>query len=465
MIFTLRQLQEKCREQKRPLYVAFYDLTKAFDSVHREMLWCILRKYGCPEKFVSILRLLHENMNAVVICNNSTTDPFPVNVGVKQGCVIAPTLFSLFLGATLQLIDQKDLTGVELVYRVDGKLFNISRLKARTKVTPITVIELQYADDAAACSCSEGDLQRITDAFCTAYSRLGLTLNTTKTEVLYQPPPNYPEVVGQPRITVNDSALAAVGSFKYLGHRVTTKGTLDCELENRICSAAAAFGRLDKRVFSSHDLQRDTKLLVYNAIVIPTLLYGAETWTTYRRHIKALEQYHQRCLRRILGITWEDRRTNISVLQDAKTTSIEAMITQHRLRWAGHLARMDNSRLAKQVFYSQLKEGKRGVGRPLLRYKDILKCDLSKCGLDTNNWESAANDRGKWRRAVHVGVERFEADRIRQAEEARRRRKLAAAAAATNPSTTAAGGMACAVCGKICRARIGLLSHLRTHQS
>ena len=46
MIFTLRQLQEKCREQQRPLYVAFYDLNKAFNSVHRETLWQILKKYG-----------------------------------------------------------------------------------------------------------------------------------------------------------------------------------------------------------------------------------------------------------------------------------------------------------------------------------------------------------------------------------------------------------------------------------
>ena len=133
MIFTLRQLQEKCREQNRPLYIAFYDLTKAFDSVHRETLWAILRKYGCPVKFVKILELLHKDMNAAVICGGSITDPFPVNMGVKQGCVIAPTLFSLFLAAILELIDRSALTGVELVYRFDGKLFNINRLKARTR--------------------------------------------------------------------------------------------------------------------------------------------------------------------------------------------------------------------------------------------------------------------------------------------------------------------------------------------
>ena len=55
MIFTARQLQEKCREQRKELYVVFFDLTKAFDSVNRVTLWSILRKLGCPEKFVNVV--------------------------------------------------------------------------------------------------------------------------------------------------------------------------------------------------------------------------------------------------------------------------------------------------------------------------------------------------------------------------------------------------------------------------
>ena len=69
MIFTVRQLQEKCREQQKPLYVAFIDLTKAFDSVKRELLWSILSKAGCPGKFIRMLRLLHDDMCVTVTAN------------------------------------------------------------------------------------------------------------------------------------------------------------------------------------------------------------------------------------------------------------------------------------------------------------------------------------------------------------------------------------------------------------
>lgn len=85
MIFALRQLQEKCREQYQPFHLAFIDLTKAFDSVSRDLLWKILARFGCPGKFVRILELFHTGMQARILTN---CELFPVKSGVKQGYVI-----------------------------------------------------------------------------------------------------------------------------------------------------------------------------------------------------------------------------------------------------------------------------------------------------------------------------------------------------------------------------------------
>ena len=100
-----------------------------------------------------------------------------------------------------------------------------------------------------------------------------------------------------------------------------------------------------------------TKLLVYKAVILPALLYGAETRTTYSRHLRALESYHQRHLRKILRVSWEERRTNISILDDATIHSITTTITKHQLRGTGHIIRMPDTRLPKQVLYSQLSMG------------------------------------------------------------------------------------------------------------
>ena len=97
MIFSLRQLQEKCREQGKPLYVAFIDLTKAFDLVSREGLFSILAKIGCPPTLPSIVKSFHDDMKGTVLYDDAISDLFNILSGVKQSCVFAPTLFGIFL--------------------------------------------------------------------------------------------------------------------------------------------------------------------------------------------------------------------------------------------------------------------------------------------------------------------------------------------------------------------------------
>ena len=86
MIFVLRQIQEKCREQNMGLYAAFVDLTKAFDTISRGGLWNILARHGCPPKFFTILRQLHEGQQVQVKHSGSLSEAsIPISNGVKQG--------------------------------------------------------------------------------------------------------------------------------------------------------------------------------------------------------------------------------------------------------------------------------------------------------------------------------------------------------------------------------------------
>ena len=205
---------------------------------------------------------------------------------------------------------------------MDGKLFNLSRLKARTKTSQISVVELQYADDNAIVATNESDLQTSVTAFADAYRRMGLTVNIKKTQVLYQNSPNQ-HPVDQPRIVISGETLECVDNFAYLGSHLSSNATIDSEVKFRIRMATAAFGKLRKRVFSNSNIRASTKIMMYRAVVITTLLYASETWTIYRRHIRDLEAFNQRSLRVILNIKWQDFRTNISVLQQPGCPSIE----------------------------------------------------------------------------------------------------------------------------------------------
>ena len=101
MIFVLRQIQQKCREQNMGLYAAFVDLTKAFDTVSHDGLWKILARLGCPPKCLTVLRQLHEGQQGQVKHNGFLWGSFPISNGVKQGCILAPTLFSIFFSIML----------------------------------------------------------------------------------------------------------------------------------------------------------------------------------------------------------------------------------------------------------------------------------------------------------------------------------------------------------------------------
>ena len=114
MIFSLRQLQEKCREQGKSLYVAFIDLTKAFDLLSRDGLFKILAKISCPPTLLSIIKSFHDDMMGTVLYDGATSDPFNILSGMKQGCVLAPTLFEIFFATLLKHAFGKSAEGIYL---------------------------------------------------------------------------------------------------------------------------------------------------------------------------------------------------------------------------------------------------------------------------------------------------------------------------------------------------------------
>ena len=343
MVFAARQLAEKCQEQNRDLFSIYIDLTKAFDTVSREGLWKIMSKYGCPRKFIAMVRLFHEGMQARVQDNGEVSEPFPVSNGVKQGCVLAPTLFSLMFSAMLNDAFCAERVGVDISYRTDGQLFNPRRLKAKTKTKPDTILDLLFADDCALNAGSEADLQRSVSNFSLACSNYGLTISTKKTEVLYQPAPGKPYV--EPNILINGQKINAVNRFTYLGSTLSQDATIDHEVNLRISKASSTFGRLYDSVWNRRGIRNQTKIKVYSAVVLPTLLYACETWTVYSRHARLLNHFHTTSLRKILGIKWQDKVPDTEVLARAGLPSIHTSLMQSQLRWAGHVVRMPEHRL------------------------------------------------------------------------------------------------------------------------
>ena len=156
-----------------------------------------------------------------------------------------------------------------------------------------------------------------------------------------------------------------------------------------------------------------------------------------------------------------DRITNASILEQADTPSIEAHIVKSQLSWAGHVRRMPDTRVPKQLLYAELSSGgRRKTGGQWKRYKDQLNANLKKCEMELQ-WENRADDRASWQRTSRMGVANLEQRRITMEAQKTERRKNRENDNDTADSTSCL----CNVCGRICRSAIGLYSHQRTHRA
>ena len=84
----------------------------------------VLKSSGYPDRFVAVIGALHDGMVDQVSHHNDISEEFPITSRLKQGCVLAPTLFAIYLAVMLQEIPERDNTGIEIKYRVDGGLYN-----------------------------------------------------------------------------------------------------------------------------------------------------------------------------------------------------------------------------------------------------------------------------------------------------------------------------------------------------
>ena len=174
-MISVRQLQEKCQEQNVDLYMTFVDLTKAFDTFSRDGLWKIMAKFGCPPRFIAMVWQFHDGMQARVQNDGEFSEPFEVTNGVKQGCVMAPTLI-----VSDMLVDacQDSGTGISIRYRFDGNKFTLRRLQAKIKVQTDVLDELLYADDMDRIASSGAKMQKTMDQVSQSCDNYDVTIST-----------------------------------------------------------------------------------------------------------------------------------------------------------------------------------------------------------------------------------------------------------------------------------------------
>ncbi|VDL88718.1 unnamed protein product [Schistocephalus solidus] len=133
---------------------------------------------------------LHEGMMAHVSDTWTVSEAFAATNGVQQGCVLAPTLFSLMFSAMLMDAYRDEQPGIRIAYRTDEHLLISRHMQAPTCVSTATVHDLLFADDCALNTETEDDIQQGMGLFAENCADFRLAISTGKTVVMRQPPPS-----------------------------------------------------------------------------------------------------------------------------------------------------------------------------------------------------------------------------------------------------------------------------------
>ena len=368
-IFTMTMVTERCIEMQKDIYLCFIDYSKAFDKVRHEDLFQILNKLDIDGKDLRILSNLYWRQTATVRIDGEHSEETSIRRGVRQGCVLSPDLFNLYSENILREI--KDIKGISM----GG--YNLNNLR--------------YADDTVLMAHSEHALQNMLDTVEAASEKRGLTLNISKTEAMTIS--KKPQALTC-KIHSGGVQVKQVDKFKYLGYLITSDGKCATEIHKRTIAAKVTFKKLSP-ILTNRNIKMDTKYRILKAYVWSVLLYGFECWTITTSLKKKLEATEMWFLRRILKISWTEKKSNQKVLEMAnKERSMLKTIRKRQMKFMGHVYRkggMEHLSMTGKI------EGKRSRGRQRLTYVDSLNTWATQKQMSNNQFMNASIDRDRWR--------------------------------------------------------------------
>ena len=263
-IFIVRQIIEKAKERKVNLHFNFIDFKSVFDTIWRKALWKMLAHIGIDKKIIKILERLYENSKCAVTIDGKLTEWFSVLVGVRQGCLLSPTLVIIFLEFVINEVES-----ISNHFDMRAEEFSLS---------------IKYTDDSTLLTLDFDELQVATLELQQSCLKWGMKKNFDKCKVLTPSNDN---------ILIQGELLENVSNFVYLGSSVpdTTK-----DIERRIALALTAFGRLRKSIWSNRDILLKLKLRLYRALILPIATYASETWALTNTYEKKLLVFETQCL-------------------------------------------------------------------------------------------------------------------------------------------------------------------------
>ena len=319
--------------KRRPVFLAFLDIKKAFDRVSRPWLWKKLHSIGIQGKMFRTIHNMFQGMRGRVRVDNTCSGEFPIETGVIQGSTLGTALFNVFLNDLIK----------EVSTTCDGiQLANGSRIRL-----------ICFADDIVLVSDSQQDLQQMLD-ICYDYAckhRFVFSPKKSKVLIIHRKPKKHAGL----HWTLGSEKLEIVKTYKYLGVNMGQTVGLGSrespfkEYHLRIlASAKVRLGMVKHLGLSKDGLRPLTAIRLYKTLVRPILEYAAAVIMRTPAQLAELEKFQVQALKSLLGLTFSTRSSAVRLL--TAVVPIRARFAYLRSKYFLSLRAMDRDRIVSRVF-------------------------------------------------------------------------------------------------------------------
>ncbi|XP_026419698.1 uncharacterized protein LOC113315650 [Papaver somniferum] len=303
-------------------------------------------------------------VTGVRTCDGISND-FSIKIGLHQGSALSPYLFALVLDQVT-----KDIQG-EIPWC------------------------MLFADDVALIGESKQEIEGKLELWRQTLESKGFRLSRTKTEY---PKWDFDETgLDDGELLLDGQIVPRKESFRYMGSMIQSDGDIKEDVRHRSQSGWAKW-RLVTGVLCDRKVPIKLKGKFYRTAIRPAMLYGAEYWATRSAHLMALHVTEMRMLRWACGHIRRDKIRNGCVYMKLWVAPVKDILSQHRLRWFGHLQRRPPDAPVRLGRITGAEGRMKRPGRPKLTWDELIKWDLSDRGLE----RELALDRSVWKAAIHV---------------------------------------------------------------
>lgn len=342
-IHGLNQIIEKGHEYNIPLYIAFCDYSKAFDSLKHSYIWEALMRFGVEDIYVQILKEVYRKTRAYISLDKDGR-LFKIERGVRQGCPASPDIFN----AVLETIF-RDVNWDNYGLLVNGKRIN----------------HLRFADDVVLISENYQELEIMINELSQQSLKRGLEMNKNKTKLLTNSQ--------KKDIMLGQKKLIYENSYVYLGQTISTKKHLDEEIHRRITLGWSKYWSLKK--ITKGNIPPRIKGQVMEICIFPTLIYGCQTWAMNKTHHQKLARTQNKIMRSMLNIKLEQKIRTTTIEKQLQVKRVEHLAAILKFKWAGHMMRTQDNRWSKIITEWIPRDRKRSRGRQRKRWRDaIVEC-------------------------------------------------------------------------------------------